>query len=60
MAKAVNEIMTHTKEYLQPNPTTRAKMNMMNISSKIQVLASYLLNILLLSTLEKHLIKTNI
>jgi len=36
MAKAVNEIMTHTKEYLQPNPTTRAKMNMMNISSKIQ------------------------
>lgn len=36
MAKAVSEIMTHTKEYLQPNPTTRAKMNMMNISSKIQ------------------------
>jgi len=36
IAKAVNEIMTHTKEYLQPNPTIRARMNMMNISTKIQ------------------------
>lgn len=36
MTKAISEIITHTKEYLQPNPTTRARMNMMNISSKIQ------------------------
>jgi len=34
MKDAVAEIMTHTREYLQPNPTTRAKMNMMNILSK--------------------------
>jgi len=36
IAKAVNEIINHTKEYLQPNPTIRARMNMMNISTKIQ------------------------
>merc|ERR1739838_1138980 len=34
MKDAVAEIMSHTREYLQPNPTTRAKMNMMNILSK--------------------------
>uniref|UniRef100_H2YDU2 Uncharacterized protein n=1 Tax=Ciona savignyi TaxID=51511 RepID=H2YDU2_CIOSA len=28
--KAVSDLINHTKEYLQPNPAVRAKMNMMN------------------------------
>jgi len=36
IANAVNEIVKNTKEYLQPNPTIRARMNMMSISTKIQ------------------------
>ena len=35
--KAISEIMNLTKEYLQPNPTIRTKMNMMSTYQKIQV-----------------------
>ncbi|XP_076803691.1 endophilin-A3-like isoform X2 [Clavelina lepadiformis] len=34
--KAITELMSLTKEYLQPNPTTRAKLSMMNTYQKIQ------------------------
>ena len=42
IANAVNEIIKNTKEYLQPNPTIRARMNMMSISTKIQVRYIYI------------------
>lgn len=34
--KAIQEIMQYTKEYLQPNPASRAKLGMMNTYSKLQ------------------------
>uniref|UniRef100_A0A8C8VHL7 SH3 domain containing GRB2 like 2, endophilin A1 n=1 Tax=Pelusios castaneus TaxID=367368 RepID=A0A8C8VHL7_9SAUR len=35
-SRAVVEIMTKTVEYLQPNPASRAKLNMINTMSKIR------------------------
>ncbi|XP_077966542.1 endophilin-A3-like isoform X1 [Styela clava] len=35
-SKAIQDVMLFTKEYLQPNPGSRAKLSMMNTASKLQ------------------------
>lgn len=35
-SKALLEVMNKTSEYLQPNPATRARLNMLNTVSKMR------------------------
>lgn len=35
-SKALLEVMNKTSEYLQPNPATRARLNMLNTMSKMR------------------------